>query len=129
MIHSKICKARNSGGFSLLEVTLVLGFVISISVAGFAGVGYFSRINDAKKAQSVLIQVEAARTSWLLDNPQRCYQDVTLANIEDIMPDMKATDLLRDLGYSIGDKDIQQENISYGRDEGRLPVPGFALRN
>jgi len=123
------CKgARRKKGYTLIEVSLVLGLSVALGTAGFLGVASYWKLGAARKAQTVLTQVDVARVSWLLDNPQKGYPDVTIDKLLPFMPDPNAISTLTELGYSLENAGLQSEDIWYTKtDQDLLPIPGFNL--
>ena len=121
------CK-ENNAAFTLLEVTLVMGLCVAITAASFVGTTTVWKLGDCRKAQSVLMQVDIARTSWLLDNPQSGYGNVTITKIVPYLPNPAAISLLSNWGYTLDDAGVQSELISVSKLQDRWPVPEFGMR-
>lgn len=133
MIHFLFGKARlgKMRGFTLVEITLVLGLVVGLSSLSIFGVTYFTSLAKASRAEAVLKQVENARISYLSDTPTASYTQLTPANLDPYIPGgwNFAVSVLSSNGYSLIGTDIQQPLITYGRtakDAG--PVRGFLSR-
>lgn len=123
----KLTFLRNRA-FSIMEITLVLGLLLAISGFTVFGAGYFAKINAARKAESVLRQVENARMSYLVDNPNQSYADVTLTVIKEYMADPEMLDKLDGFGYKLTDADVKAYPLTYGRDDDALAIIAFTGR-
>ena len=118
------CKTKNNkrGGFSLLEITLVLGLLLALSTFTVFGAGYFSKLNAARRTEGVLRQVENARMSYLVDNPNLSYSDLSVSVLANYMPDPSILAELPNYGYSLTDADVKAFPMTYGRNTDALPV-------
>ena len=127
MTKVSFCKGvKSTKAFTLVEVSLVLGLVLILASMSVASAGIFAKISSARKAETILIQVEHSRIAWLLDNPQKGYPDLTLTEIAPYMPTPESLATLSKLGYTVDDKSIQQEEIIYTARSDAMPIPGFA---
>jgi len=119
-------RKKSIRGYTLVEISLVLGLTLILSAMGIASAGIYTRVSDARKAEAVLREVESARTAWLLDNPQSSYEDVTLTELTPYLPTPDSLTKLRGLGYALGDGDLKQEAIKYTRlNKDVLAIPNF----
>lgn len=81
---------------------------------------------DSKRAEAILKQVQNARISWLIDNPTKSVEDVTLAGISDYLPFPDVDRELSALGYALAD--VTSVPICYQIvTQGALPIPGYSL--
>ena len=122
--------SRLQKGFTLVELTLVITLMIALSAITMAGVGWMSRMADAKRAEGVLRAYQSARISWLVDNPTKAVEDVSLDMLTPYIPIPDPKKLLESLGYTIDEADVNGTNgITYTKnDDAALGIPSFAAR-
>jgi type II secretory pathway pseudopilin PulG len=128
--HSRKSPHRNA--YTLLEITLVIGIVVGLSAVTVFGLGNFSAMARASRAEAALRMVESARLSFLSDNPQVPLGSVNRANLNPYIPGGFDTvdSILRDNGYGIAvPADLQTPRIGYRFQPGTtVTLKGFEQR-
>jgi len=120
---------RRSRAFTLTEITLVVGLILSMTAMGLMGTAWFAKMNAAKRAEATLRLIQNARVSWLVDNPTQNFNTVTWGNLGEYLNVKELQDELRELGYEFTEADLRAEKITYGiSDENALPIPNFPKR-
>lgn len=125
-------KSPHRNAYTLLEVTLVIGIVVGLSAVTIFGLGNFSAMARASRAEAAMRMVESARLSFLSDNPQIPLSQVTEANLGPYIPGgfTSARSILQDNGYDIATPaDLRTPRIGYRFRPGTtVPLKGFESR-
>lgn len=111
-----IRKSPHRNAYTLLEITLVIGIVVGLSAVTIFGLGNFSAMARASRAEAAMRMVESARLSFLSDNPQVPLANVTEANLTQYIPGgfAAARSILQDNGYDIvTPADLQTPRLGY----------------
>ena len=85
-LHGDSFIPRKSSGLTLIEMTVVIVLLLTLTGAFFASAGSIGDWQKAKEASSVLRGVEVAQREFLADNPQRDVTTLTPADIISRLP-------------------------------------------
>ncbi|MDQ8190725.1 type II secretion system protein [Roseibacillus persicicus] len=75
-----------SRGLTLIEMTVVILILLSLTGAFFASAGSIGDWQKAKEASSLLREVEVAQIDFLANNPQRAVGTLTVAEVAGYLP-------------------------------------------
>lgn len=110
----------------------MIGIVVGLTAMTIFGLGNFSAIARASRAEAAMRMVESARLSYLSDNPQVPLSSVVEANLDPYIPGgfLSINSILADNGYGITmPTDIRTPRIGYRRLTGTTePLRGFESR-
>jgi type II secretory pathway pseudopilin PulG len=119
----------SKAGFSLVELATSIGILLAMAVITMFAAGSYSRINDSRQAGAILKEIDSARTSYLVDNPNLSYGDLSVSIVTPYMPNPGDITNLPTLGYSVGDGNVQSFPLSYHIiKQGALPINGFTIQ-
>jgi len=106
-------KSPQTKGYTLLEITLVIGIVVGLSALAAVGLGAAQGVARASRAEAALRMVETARLSYLSDNPHVMRKDVSQDKLDKYIPGgfAAAADIVAENGYTI--ISIDQPRIQY----------------
>ena len=86
----KLCRhsvpLRIQSGLTLIEMTLVMLLLLTLTGAFFASAGSLGDWQKAKEASSILREVEVAQREFLANNPQRDISTITEAEVMSYLP-------------------------------------------
>ena len=86
----KLFRSRNwrggRPGLTLIEMTVVILVLLSLTGAFFASAGSIGDWQKAKEASSILRDVEVAQIEFLANNPQRGVDTLTAAEVANYLP-------------------------------------------
>lgn len=77
---------KRSRGLTLIEMTVVILILLSLTGAFFASAGSIGDWQKAKAASSLLREVEVAQRDFLANNPQRAVSTLTVAEVAGYLP-------------------------------------------
>jgi type II secretory pathway pseudopilin PulG len=114
-------------GYTLLELSLVLGMLVGLTAIGAFGLKYFTTVARSNRAEAILRQVENARLSYLVDNPVENHTTVTPDKISPYLPGGwdGAVQMLAINGYTLDASDLTGLDIGYGFVEKPSGTAGF----
>jgi type II secretory pathway pseudopilin PulG len=110
----RVKKSPYIKGYTLLEITLVIGLTVGLSALAVYGLGAATATARASRAEAALRLIETARLSYLSDNPQIALANVAATNLTSYIPGgyAAAESIVNDNGYSI--ISITTPRIRYG---------------
>lgn len=82
---------RFQRGLTLIELTVVILVLLSLTGAFFASSGSIGDWQKAKEASSLLRDVEVAQTEFLANNPQRAVSTLTVPEVANYLPGQPAS--------------------------------------
>lgn len=78
-------------GVTLIEMTVVILVLLSLTGAFFASSGSIGDWQKAKEASSILREVDVAQREFLANNPQRAVDTLTVAEVAGYLPGRPTT--------------------------------------
>ena len=81
----------SQSGMTLIEMTLVILLLLTLTGAFFASSGSLGDWQKAKEASSILREVEVAQREFLANNPQRDVSTLTEAEVISYLPGNSTT--------------------------------------
>lgn len=88
---------------SFIELSIVIGVIALLASGTLWASSQWGKWSKMKKAEAIVTQIDAARSSYLIDNPQLGYSDIAGTELDPYLPTPYAT-LMSDLsalGYSL----------------------------
>lgn len=77
---------RSRPGLTLIEMTVVILVLLSLTGVFFASQGSIGDWQRAREASSILRDVEVAQREFLANNPQRAVSSLTVAEVASYLP-------------------------------------------
>ncbi len=102
--------------------------MVLLTGVAFWGSSQFTKFSKMRRAEAIVAQIDAARSSYLIDNPARTYADISAASLDSYLPQPCSALLTELSGLDYALSGLSQAKMTLAPRDGQPPVLHPALQ-